>query len=412
MTARISALAVLVLGCAATPPRASPPADPMTPPISRPADTTPTDPLTLELAAQGYRVAFTTDGGEPSLRFTGGQLRGYALTGRTADAAALELRFGDALERRPFLAEGPDVAPGVAVRIIPLHADGDREWFSVIESPPASADPSVAAPPWRVRLFERSGGRGKLLASHDSYAHRDSKQTRSLYEQNGEVVIVGFGGSLYAVTRGSLLVLDGPGADAARFMETSDPDCPPNKRCYMLPAEIDVKRFIGYAPSGRNLVMAGEGRILRRDTATGATIGFGYNNFFYAALVEEDAVVLAHAGEPPFVKRWSPATPRPPSPSPPHAPGRPLTAVVEQTGDGQLLVEGPIYVQLARTTDGTLYGVTREGSLDRIADGRATPVVHLPPGHKVVSVAAADTLAFVVASDTTPPVHAIVIPKH
>ena len=54
--------------------------------------------------------------------------------------------------------------------------------------------------------------------------------------------------------------------------------------------------------------------------------------------------------------------------------------------------------------------MTREGSLERIADGRATPVVHLPPGHKVVAVAAADTLAFVVASDTAPPVHAIVIP--
>ncbi len=407
MTVRISALAVLVLGCAATPPRPSPPADPMTPP-TRPADTTPTDPLTLELAAQGYRVAFTTDGGEPSLRFTGGQLRGYALTGRTADAAALELRFGEKLERRPFLAEGLAIALGVSVHIIALHADGEREWFSVIESPPASADPSVAAPPWRVRLFERSGGRGKLLASHDSYAHMDRKQTRSLYEQNGEVVIVGFGGSLYAVARGSLLVLDGPGADAARFMETSDPDCPPNKRCYMLPAEIDVKRFIGEAPSGRSLVMAGEGDILRRDTATGATIGFGYNNFFYTGLVEEDAVVLAHAGEPPFVKRWSPAAQT--RPSPPHAVGRP-TPVQVQPGVEQLLVEGPIYVQLARTTDGTLYGVTREGSLDRIADGRANPVVRLPPGHRVVSVAAADTLAFVVASDTTPPVHAIVIPN-
>ncbi len=385
----------------------------MAPPVSRPTDATPTDPLTRELAAQDHRVVFTSDGGEPSLVFVGKQLRGYALTGRTADAAATELLFGDGLERRPFLMEGLDVAAGIPVRIVPLHAHGEREWFSVIEAPPAGDDPAVAAPPWRVRLFERSGGRGKLLATHDSYAYTARTQIRNLYEQNGEVAIVRFGASLYAVARGRVLVLDGPGADARRFMETSDPDCPPNKRCYPLAAEIDVKRLIGYAPSGRSFVMAGEGDILRRDTATGATIGFGYHNFFYAGLVEEDAVVLAHAGEPPFVKRWSPATPGPPSPSPPQAKGSgpPPAPVRVQTGSGQQLVEGPIYVQLARTTDGTLYGVTREGSLERIADGRATPVVHLPPGHKVVAVAAADTLAFVVASDTVPPVHAIVIPE-
>ena len=384
----------------------------MTRPVSRPADPTPADPLTRELAAQGHRVVFTSDGGEPSLVFTSGQLRAYALTGRTADAAAIELRLGDRLDRRPFLAEGLGVAVGVPVRIVPLHAHGEREWFSVIEAPPSGDDPAVAPQPWRVRLFERSGGRGTLLASHDSYAHTARTQVRSLYEHNGEVALVRFGASLYAVVGGRVLVLDGPGDDAPRFNETSDPDCPPNKRCYQLPAEIDVKRFIGYAPSGRSFVTAGEGDIIRRDTATGATIAFGYHNFFYAGLVEEDAVVLAHAGEPPFVKRWSPATPGPPSPSPPLAPGRRRpTPGGAQTGAGQLLVEGPIYVQLAKTTDGTLYGLTRDGSLDRIADGRANPVVRLPPGHKVVAVAAADTLAFVVASDTTPPVHAIVLPN-
>jgi hypothetical protein len=380
----------------------------MTSITSPPADPTPTNALTRELATQGYRVAFTSDGGEPSLVFTDGQLRGYALTGRTADAEALELRFGAGPERRPFLAEWPGVAVGVQVRIIPLHTRGEREWFSVIESPPASADPSVAAPPWRVRLFERIGGRGRLLASHDSYAHLDRKQTRSRYEHQGEIAIIGLGGSLYAVAGGRVLVLDGPGADAARFMETADPDCPPNKRCYPLPAEIDVKRFLGDTPSGRHLVMAGEGEILRRDAATGATLRFGYHNFFYTGLVEEHAVVLAHAGEPPFVKRWSPATPS--RPSLPPAPGGPRPDAME-TGDAQLLVEGPVYVQLARTTDGALYGVTREGALDRIADGKAIPVVHLPPGHRVVAVAAADTLAFVVASDTTPPTHAVVIPS-
>ena len=366
----------------------------MTPPAARPADPTPADPLTRELAAQGHRVVFTSDGGEPSLVFTGGQLRAYALTGRTAGAAAVELRFGDRHERRPFLAEGLGVAVGTPTRIVPLHAQGEREWFSVIEAPPASGDPAVAAAPWRVRLFERSGGRGTLLASHDSYAHTARTQIRSLYERNGEVAIVRFAASLYAVVGGRVLVLDGPGDDAPRFNETSDPDCPPNKRCYPLPAEIDVKRFIGYAPSGRSLVMAGEGYILRRDTATGATTTFGYHNFFYAGLVEEDAVILAHAGEPPFVKRWSAATPDDGA----------------QTGAGELLVEGPIYVQLVKTTDGALYGLRSEGSLDRIAEGRATPVVQLPPGYKVVAVAAADTLAFVVASDTAPPLHAVVTP--
>ncbi len=381
----------------------------MTPPISRPADATPADPLARELAAQGHRVVFTSDGGEPSLVFAGGQLRAYALTGRTADAVATELLFGNALERRPFLAEGLDVEAGIPVRIVPLHARGEREWFSVIEAPPAGDDPSVAAPPWRVRLFERSGGRGKLLASHDSTAHLARTQVRSLYRESGEVAIVGLGASLYAVARGRILVLDGPGDDGPRFNETSDPDCPPNKRCFPLPAEIDVKRFIGSAPSGRSFVMAGEGEILRRDTATGAATVFSYHNYFYTGLVEEDAVVLAHAGEPPFVKRWSPATPKPPPPSPPRAPGK-RGRIVAPDGDGQQLVEGSMYIQLARTTDGTLYGVTSEGSLDRIADGRAAPVVHLPPRYKVVAVAAADTVAFVVASDTTPPVHAIVVP--
>ena len=38
--------------------------------------------------AFGDRVVFASDGGEPSLTAVGGQLRGYARTGRTAEAAA------------------------------------------------------------------------------------------------------------------------------------------------------------------------------------------------------------------------------------------------------------------------------------------------------------------------------------
>ena len=59
----------------------------MTMPLSRPADGTAVDPLTRELAAQGHRVVFSSDGGEPSLTAVGGQLRGYSRTGRTAEAA-------------------------------------------------------------------------------------------------------------------------------------------------------------------------------------------------------------------------------------------------------------------------------------------------------------------------------------
>ena len=371
------------------------------PPPAHAAPETPETPLGRELATQRHRIVFTSDGGEPSLTVVDGQLRGYALTGRTADAEAIELRFGATLERRPLLTDRLDVAVGVAVRIIPLHAEGEREWFSVIESPPADA-------PWRVRLLERSGGRGKLLASHESYAHTERTEVRNVYAESGGVVVLGLGASIYAVVGGRVLVLDGPGADARRLLETQDPDCPPRKRCYPLPAEIDVKRLIGYAPGGRSFVMAGEGEVHRRDAATGAVRSFAYENLFYTGLVEEDAVVLAHAGEPPFVKRWTPAQPGPASPSLPGQRG-PTPASVPM-GASQLLVEGPIYVQLARTTDGALYGVTREGALDHIADGRATPVVRLPAGHRVVSVAAADSLAFVVASETTPPVHAIVIP--
>lgn len=359
-----------------------------TTPASRPADATPADPLARELAAQGHRVAFSTDGGEPSLVVTGGQLRGYAVTGRTADAAAIELRLGGEPQRRPFLADGLAVAAGSSVRIVPLYARGEREWFAVLEAPLAGADPS-AAPPWRVRLFERSGGRGQLLADHESYAHRSRTQIHYPYEENGEVAVIGLGASIYAVVGGRVLVLDGPGDDKQRFAETSDPDCPPGKRCFPLPAEIDATRFIGHAPSGRSFVMAGEGDIHRRDAATGAKTSFVYQNFFYTGLVEEDAVVLAHAGEPPFVKRWSSARP----------------------ADGQLLAQGPIYERLARTTDGALVGVTREGSLDRFADGRGAAMIRLPAGHRVVAVAAADRVAFVVASDATPPIYSVVIPE-
>lgn len=362
----------------------------MTVPVARPAAASPADPLTRELAAQGHRVVFTTDGGEPSLVVVGGQLRGYARSGRTEDATATEILIGQTVERRPFLAEGLGVAVATPARIVLLHARGERAWFSVIEAPLAEPGPSASAPPWRVRLYERSGGRGKLLASHESYAHRASTQIRYPYAQNGEVAIVELGASLYAVVGGRVLILDGPGADAQRFQESSDPHCPPEKRCFQLPAEIDVKQLLGYAPSGRSFVMAGEGGIRRRDTATGATASGRYQNFFYTGLVEEDAVVLAHAGEPPFVKRWS-------------------TPTRGQTGAGQLLVEGPMYVQLASATDGALYGVTAEGSLARVADGRATPAVRLPAGHKVVAAAVGDKLAYVVASDATPPVHAIVI---
>lgn len=353
----------------------------MTMPLSRPADGTAVDPLTRELAAQGHRVVFASDGGEPSLTAVGGQLRGYARTGRTAEAAAVELRFAGSDERRPFLAEGLGVTAGSSVRIVPVYASGEREWFSVIE-----ADPGEPIGPWRVRLFERSGGRGKLLTSHESHAHLAGTQIRRVYEQNGEVAIIRLRGSIYAVAGGRVLVLEGPGEDAGRFAETSDPNCPPNKRCYPLPAEIDAKSVLGAAPGGRSFVMADEGKILRRDTSTGATLASRYENFFYTGIVEDDAVVLAHAGEPPFVKRWSAAAPQ-----------------------GQLLVAGPIYVQLARSSGGTLYAVSREGALDRLVDGRAVGVVTLPAGFRVVAVAAADKIAFVVASDATPPMYSIVV---
>ncbi len=371
----------------------------MTVPDPPPADPPAVDPLTRELATQGHRVVFTATGGEPSLVFVQGQLRAYAFT----DGAATELRLGDRPERRPFVSDGLDITAGIPVRIILLHTQGEREWFAVIAAP-TSPDPATPLP-WRVGLIERSGGRGKLLAGHDSYAHTAPSQIHNLYDLQGQLAVIRLGASLYAVAGGRVLVLDGPGPDAARFEERSDPDCPPNKRCYQLPADIDVKRFLGYAPSGRSFVMAGEGDVLRRDTATGATTEFAYHNFFYAGLVEEDTVVLAHAGEPPFVKRWSPATPRPTAP--PRPPGS--LYVDDPSGAAQLLVEGPIYMQLAKTTVGTLYGVTREGALDRIADGRATPVVTLPAGHRIVAVAAAETLVFVTASDTRPPVHHIVI---
>jgi hypothetical protein len=166
-----------------------------------------------------------------------------------------------------------------------------------------------------------------------------------------------------------------------------------------------VKRFLGLRAERAQLRHGRRGHIRAPRHGHRRDDPFGYQNFFYTGLVEEDAVVLAHAGEPPFVKRWSPAT----GVAVPRSPRVAQTQPGVRTGAS--CSSGPIYVQLAKTTDGALYGVTREGSLDRIADGRATPVVRLPPGHRVVAVAAADTLAFVVASDTTPPVHAIVIPE-
>jgi hypothetical protein len=413
---RISVLAALLLGCAATSPRPVPKEDPMTTtPAADPKDTASVDPPARELAVPGHVVAFTTDGGEPSLVSVGGQLRGYARTGRAADAQAIELRFAERVERIPLLADGLEFAAGAAVRIVPIYARGEREWFSIIESPPASADPSAGAP-WHVRLLERSGGRGKLLAEHDSYAHRHGTQIRYPYAETGQVAIVQLGASLYAVAGGRLLVLDGPGADAGKFAEKSDPDCPPGKRCYMLPAEVDLKQFIGHAPSGRSFLIGGEGDIHRHDSATGKVSKTRYHNFFYTGLAEEDAVILANAGEPPTVKRWAPAKPSPPSSSPvpplPRGSGRAATTDIgPQASDGELLTSGPVYVQLAKSSDGTLYGVTREGSLDRIADGRSTPVVRLPAGYRVVSVAAADTLAFVVVSDASPPVYSVVIPE-
>lgn len=374
-------------------------------------------PPTRGLAVQGHVVVFSTDSGQPSLAVTGGQLRGYAVTGRTDGAAAVELRFGDRVETRPLLAEGLELAADTAVKIVPLHTKGEREWFSIVEAPPASTDPSTGTTPWRVRLLERSGGRGKILGSHDSYAHGDRSQIRFPYAENGQVVIVQLGASLYAIAGGLVIVLEGPGADAGKFAERSDPDCPPGKRCYPLPAEINYKTLLGYSPSGRSFVMADEGDILRRDTSTGAVISkYGYHNFFYTGLVEEQAVVLVNAGEPPTVKRWAPPQPKPKSPSlPPPRPrgsGQPVpTELGPQASDGELLTSGPVYVQLAQTRDGGLYGVTREGALDRIADGRSTPVVRPPAGHRVVSVAAGDTIGFVVVNDASPPVYSIVIPE-
>lgn len=385
----------------------------MTTPPPPPAAVPPEDPLTHELVAQGYRIAFTTDGGEPTLAARGGQLRGYARTGRAPGATAVEVLLTAGREQRPFAAEPLEIAADSSVRIVPLHAVGEREWFSVVEAP-AGADASAGPPPRRVQLLERSGGHIKVLAKHDSWAHQERTQIRHMYTYYGETAVVQLGASLYAVANGRVLVLDGPGADAHRFEERSDPDCPPGKRCYMLRAEVDVKQFVGYAPSGRSFVIAGEGEILRRDVATGAKVAYGYQNFFYTGIVEEEAVVLAHAGEPPFVARWTPAKPRPPSPSPPLPlpPGgratKPPPDAVQQ-GDMQRLVEGKTFVQLAQTKDGALYGVTEDGSLEKIADGQAEPAVRLPAGHKVVAVGAADKLAFVVVNDAAPPVYHIVM---
>lgn len=72
-------------------------------------------------------------------------------------------------------------------------------------------------------------------------------------------------------------------------------------------------------------MIAGEGDVHRRDAATGAVRSFAHENFFYTGLVEEHAVVLAHAGEPLFVKRWKPAKP---APAPPLLPGEPTSTWV------------------------------------------------------------------------------------
>lgn len=439
----------LLAGCVATPiPEAARPPMRATPLVATASTTTVAPPVTTlappvttgrpfdsVLLPKGHRIRFVTDGGEPSLaRNADERLRAFSAGGHAADAtgdtrdtplhgAALEVAFGASIVSKAlFAAATVPLAEGALARIVLLFARGTKEWFSVIEATPEMAHipgEATSPSPWKVRLVERDGGAIKVLSSYDSYAHA-ARRALTRYERDGEAAVVPLGASVYAVTRAQVTVLEGPGTDRGLFEERPDSDCPPDKRCFMRPAEISLKSFLGLAPDGRSFVVAKEGRIERFSTKPGKVAPgpiFGYQNIFLGGLVEDGAIVLAHAGEPPFVARWSPPG-RPPKSAPPGPPPLPASkqspagarpaprSVTPATRD--TIAEGRAYLRLAKTNDGALFGVTAEGALDRLEAGKATPVVVPAGGARVVSVIGGASMAFVLASDAPRPTYAIV----
>jgi hypothetical protein len=192
--------------------------------------------------------------------FTGGQLRGYAVTGRTADAAAIELLFGGEPPASAVPGGGPRRrgrgAPCASFRCTRMaSAGGSRS--SRRPRAPIRRSRRLARAPVRTERRARPAAR-QPRQPRARGPHADPQSLRA--ERRG--------GDRRASARRSTRSSAGASSSSTdrgptlrRFDETSDPDCPPNKRCYPLPAEVDVKKFIGHAPGGRSFVTAGEGVI-------------------------------------------------------------------------------------------------------------------------------------------------------
>lgn len=311
----------------------------------------------------------------PSLLREGTTLRAYV--GHAAGGGeAQDVTLGEPLVRaRTFSStDVPLRAPAEDdVQIVPLFARQQKRWFSVIEAKRGATDGIR-----RVRLVERDQtGRATVRATHEVGPREEMGNGR--YDRAGYVAVVPLGESVYGVTRAVPIVLEGPGRDIDLFRQHDDPDCPANKRCFLMPARYDLTKVAGVAPDGSFVIVDG-GTILR--VSARGTRSFGYESFAFCGAVMNDHVVLAHAGEPPHVTRWAP----------------PSAGAAAARGVGTEIATGA-FVALAEDEAGVVvYGIRDDGVLVRFGGGPAAPAFVPPTGCRVgAAVASSRGAAFVVS---------------
>lgn len=264
-------------------------------------------------------------------------------------------------------------------RVVPLFARGEKRWFSVIETP--SLTESEPRP--RVRLVEVDAtGRAVVRATHDLWLDPDG--FRGPYMDAGNVAVVPLGPSVYALAGAVPLVLDGPGAELERFTAHSDPDCPPRKRCFQIPAEYSLPTLVGIAPDA-SFVLAVDGEITRVFARTKTV--FRYQSYATSGVVGNEDVTLVHMGEPPRVVRWRPQ------------PGS--SGATPTLGRATALAEGDFRV-LGEDAEGGVFVAGSDGALSRLTEAAATVVLAPPPGDRVTAAAAAGGRIVFVVSRTDP----------
>lgn len=325
----------------------------------------------LKLGA-GDRIVATSTGARPTLFREKDRVR--VALGSAGPQGPLAFDLTGSAERSPLFSGG-GLALERDVVVVPLLVRTTKAWFSVLDAAPDS-EGTV-----RARLVERdAAGRARVIEQTE--LRPGEERTSSSYDRAGRMAVVSLGPSVYAFTRHAL-VLDGPGADRAKFEPREDAHCPPQKRCFPIPPTYDLSQLVGVAPDG-SFVIADRGVILR--VASNAVQSFRYETLARHGAAGNLHVTLVHGGEPPEVIRWSPP------------PATTASESAETLGARTVLARGS-FEALTEDERGDVYGISEDGALVRMTGPGAGPVYTPEPGCRTTSALAfgAGSVAWVVS---------------